>query len=187
MGYNLQRSDPANPIVSVTDETIGSLPPLSIPLVGRNYINYGEVVDQSLLHLLENFRSASEPMNPIPGQIWYDDITKSIKVNVGDDDGPANAAWDEVVTLDKTTPLIFDPGDITDPNIINAIGIIQSIDTVEASVDGKFIYGVTEVSVPPELTIKRDGSPYTIDAIQMISILMQAIKDLQAQIDTYHP
>jgi hypothetical protein len=43
-----------------------------LTLVGRNYLNYGSVVMQDLVHLLENFASSVPPTKPTIGEIWYD-------------------------------------------------------------------------------------------------------------------
>jgi hypothetical protein len=38
---------------------------------GKGHPNYGERVNEDLLHLLENFSGASAPKNPISGQQWF--------------------------------------------------------------------------------------------------------------------
>lgn len=44
----------------------------SLQLPGQYTPNYGEMVHEDLVHLLENFAGEREPTNPIEGQIWYD-------------------------------------------------------------------------------------------------------------------
>jgi hypothetical protein len=41
-------------------------------LYGKASLDYGERIQENLLHLLENFASGSEPVYPIGGQIWLD-------------------------------------------------------------------------------------------------------------------
>jgi hypothetical protein len=41
-------------------------------LVGRSYTNYGQLVAENFVHLLENFANDTAPDNPLEGQIWYD-------------------------------------------------------------------------------------------------------------------
>lgn len=52
----------------------------SLTLVGKGYPNYGQVVDQNFVKLLENFASSLPPENPIEGQLWYDTSNPSNKV-----------------------------------------------------------------------------------------------------------
>lgn len=61
---------------------------VSIPLIGRYYENFGQVLNQSLVDLLShNSRLTSEPPNPQRGEIWYDMANRQLKVFVGAPDG----------------------------------------------------------------------------------------------------
>jgi hypothetical protein len=64
-------------ITSVEDGTVDQT--LDIKLVGKNYAGYGEIQNESFVHMLENFASSSAPPNAIPGQLWYDSVSKKIK------------------------------------------------------------------------------------------------------------
>ncbi len=44
----------------------------SLKLPGRGIPNYGELIAENFVHILENFAGPSQPLNPIVGQIWYD-------------------------------------------------------------------------------------------------------------------
>jgi hypothetical protein len=48
--------------------------------VGKNYAGYGEILNQDLLKLLENFANATAPVSPLRGQLWYDSFSKKLKV-----------------------------------------------------------------------------------------------------------
>jgi hypothetical protein len=50
----------------LTDETATSL-----TLIGKNVSNFGRGQNENLLHMLENFASASPPDNFLRGQVWY--------------------------------------------------------------------------------------------------------------------
>lgn len=39
---------------------------------GKGSANYGERVQENVLHLLENFAGATAPANPVSGQLWFD-------------------------------------------------------------------------------------------------------------------
>jgi microcystin-dependent protein len=66
---NFTDSDNKTPI-TVFDNTSSTDTSLIFP--GRNVTGYGQIIAENFLHLLENFSSASEPVNPTEGQIWYD-------------------------------------------------------------------------------------------------------------------
>ena len=51
----------------------------NIALIGRLYKNYGELINENLVKLLENFANSTSPTAPIIGQLWYDKSTKTIK------------------------------------------------------------------------------------------------------------
>lgn len=44
--------------------------PLQIP--GRYVVNYGELIAENFVHLLENFSGPTPPVNPTPGMVWFD-------------------------------------------------------------------------------------------------------------------
>lgn len=52
----------------------------SVDLVGRNYQDYGQVVAQNTLRLLENYASNSPPRYPTTGQVWYDTANDVLRV-----------------------------------------------------------------------------------------------------------
>lgn len=43
----------------------------SLVLYGKGSPNYGELIQENLVHLLENFAGATEPLNPVNGQLWF--------------------------------------------------------------------------------------------------------------------
>jgi len=76
MPYNINKYD-GTLVAVVEDGTVDST--LDISLIGRNYAGYGEVQNENIVHLLENFASGSEPPKKITGQIWYDTRVKKLK------------------------------------------------------------------------------------------------------------
>ncbi len=56
--------------VTVFDNTSSTDTSLVFP--GRNVTGYGQIVAENFLHLLENFASGTQPVNPVEGQLWYD-------------------------------------------------------------------------------------------------------------------
>lgn len=71
MPYEIKYSDFLNKgSITVVDGTINVSTSLSFP--GKFIPDYGTIIAENFLHLLENFANASEPSNPVEGQLWYD-------------------------------------------------------------------------------------------------------------------
>jgi microcystin-dependent protein len=71
MAYEIRFSDFVNKgSIVIEDNTINQETSLNLP--GRNTTAYGASIAESFLHLLENFAAPSQPVNPVEGQLWYD-------------------------------------------------------------------------------------------------------------------
>jgi hypothetical protein len=100
-------------VTSVEDGTVDQS--LDIKLVGKNYAGYGEIQNETFVHMLENFASASPPPNAIPGQIWYDSINKKIKFHYATGAGGIKlwkATGGAEVSSDPNGPLNPTAGDL---------------------------------------------------------------------------
>ena len=80
MAYILNKSN-GSILVKVEDGSIDRS--TSLTFVGKNYAGYGEVINENLLKLLENFSNKTPPTNPISGQLWYDSLSKQLNVYNG--------------------------------------------------------------------------------------------------------
>ena len=77
MAYTLNlTSSPA--IITVPDQTVDNTYALSF--VGRNSSEWGQVVNENFLKLMENFAGSSPPTNSLEGQLHYDTVTRSLTV-----------------------------------------------------------------------------------------------------------
>jgi len=56
----------------------------SITILGKGFNNYGELVAENFVHMMEHFASATPPTNALRGQLWFDAISNSIKMNISD-------------------------------------------------------------------------------------------------------
>jgi len=65
----------------VNDGTIDQT--TNLTLVGRNYSNFGQIINENFVKLLENFANTTAPTAPIMGQLWYDSTNKKLKVYNG--------------------------------------------------------------------------------------------------------
>jgi len=71
MPYIVNFTDSENKTpITVFDNTSSQDTSLTFP--GRNVTGYGQIIAENFLSLLENFASATEPVNPVEGQLWYD-------------------------------------------------------------------------------------------------------------------
>ena len=80
MAYTINRTNGAV-LTTIADGTIDTTTALT--LVGKNYNGYGELLNENLIKLLENFASSSQPTSPLSGQIWWDLTNGLLKVYNG--------------------------------------------------------------------------------------------------------
>jgi hypothetical protein len=76
MPYTINRYNNQQ-VTVVSDGTIDST--LDIKLIGKNYAGYGEVQNENMVFMLENFSNISPPPRPLSGQLWYDSGTSKLK------------------------------------------------------------------------------------------------------------
>ena len=89
MAYIVNKRD-GTVVATVADGTIDTTS-TSLTLLGKGFNNYGEIVAEDWIHLMEHFSSATPPANELQGQLWYDTTTSKMKVNVSNVQG--NPDW----------------------------------------------------------------------------------------------
>jgi Chaperone of endosialidase len=77
MSYTINHTNGLNPIV-IADGTINTSN--SVTLVGKNFPNYGQILDQNFLKLLENSSNTTAPNQPTTGELWWDSGNNILKV-----------------------------------------------------------------------------------------------------------
>jgi hypothetical protein len=82
MSYIIRKTNDTT-LGTILDGTIDDRSKTSLQLIGRNYSNYGQLMVDNLVRLVENFANATGPVNPLAGQIWYDTAQARIKVYTG--------------------------------------------------------------------------------------------------------
>lgn len=70
MPYTIDYTDPGKSPIVVNDGVVDTS--TSINLIGKNYSRFGEILNENMLQLLENFANSTAPSNPTEGQLWYD-------------------------------------------------------------------------------------------------------------------
>jgi hypothetical protein len=78
MPYTVNYTNPSRTPISILDTTANNS--TSLTLIGKQYDQYGEVIAENFVKLLENFSYTSAPNNPTPGQVWHDSGNKKLKV-----------------------------------------------------------------------------------------------------------
>lgn len=110
MAYEIRFTDFVNK-GSITVENSTPNTETSLILPGRNLTDYGKIVNENFLHLLENFSNNNPPKNPVEGQLWYDTSIGVDQLKIYD-----GAKWLAAGGLRKslTSPEIADsvPGDL---------------------------------------------------------------------------
>jgi hypothetical protein len=56
---------------------------LGISLIGQNFHNYGQLIGNNFLRLLEHHANTTSPTFPIEGQLWWDSGNKQLKAFTG--------------------------------------------------------------------------------------------------------
>jgi|TARA_R110000851_G_scaffold56741_1_gene132387 hypothetical protein len=81
MSYRLNKTD-GTLLVDLIDGEI-DIDSSDIVLIGRNYKNYGEYLNENFLSMLENFSNSNAPENPLTGQLWFDTDSGRLQVYDG--------------------------------------------------------------------------------------------------------
>lgn len=81
MAYIIRKTN-GTQIGTIADGTLDDRNATSLQLVGRNYSNYGQIMTDNLVSLLENFAYNVSPPNPIAGQLWYDTTTNNARLKL---------------------------------------------------------------------------------------------------------
>jgi hypothetical protein len=96
MSYTIYKSNGLQ-LLTLLDGTLDTSTGLN--LVGKNYINYGTVQNENFVWLLENQASATAPLYPLTGQLWYDTATATLKYYTGTAFNPLAIAGNSSVTV----------------------------------------------------------------------------------------
>lgn len=78
MSIVLTRTDDYASIVEVPNKTVKEL--AGIKLVGKGAANMVTTNNENLLKILQNFAGENPPEAPMPGQLWYDTASQSLKL-----------------------------------------------------------------------------------------------------------
>ena len=81
MSYTITKTD-GSTLGTILDGTINTSF-TSLTLIGRNYANYGQLIANDLVKLVENFAYSSSPSNALAGQLWWNTSDQRLRVYTG--------------------------------------------------------------------------------------------------------
>lgn len=100
MSYTVRFTDEINKgVITVEDRAVND-DSTSLRFPGRGVTEYGSIVAENLLQMLENFAFSTPPDNPIEGQTWYDTSTDvdQLKIYNGTQWVPASGIFKSTTT-----------------------------------------------------------------------------------------
>jgi hypothetical protein len=131
MSYNITNYD-GSALVTVQDGTLDTTS-TSITLLGKNSVNFGLAMNENFVHLMQNFSGSIQPANPLPGQLWYNSVTKVLSFYNG-----------------KGWPTLAPPFDgqagtatYTIPNIVPTVDVTLTFSS------GVIVSATSSIAVPP--------------------------------------
>ena len=89
MAYIVNKTD-GTVLTTITDGTVDNT--TSLYLFGKSYSNYGELLNEDLVRLLENSASTAAPTVPLRGELWFDTNSNQLKVYDGSSFKPSGGA-----------------------------------------------------------------------------------------------
>jgi len=123
MAYQINKTD--GTIVSTVPDGQVDQSSTDLSLIGKNYSGFGEIFNENLVKLLENFASADTPSHPIRGQVWFDTSENRLKVYNGNEFIPVSSA-----TIAGTQPQTLGSGDLWFNNIDKQLYFFDGTSTV---------------------------------------------------------
>jgi len=110
MAYEIRYTDEINKGVIVVEDREVNGDDTSLSFPGRGVTNYGKIVAENMLHMLENFAFSIPPSNPVEGQTWYDNTAgvDQLKIYDGTRWVPASGVFKAATTPEVTSALAGD-------------------------------------------------------------------------------
>jgi hypothetical protein len=82
MSYIIRKTN-GTTLGTILDGTIDNRAVTSLQLMGRNYANYGQIMTDNLVSMLENWADTGPPANPLAGQLWWSTQDNRLRVYTG--------------------------------------------------------------------------------------------------------
>ena len=133
---------------------------LGISLIGQNYRDYGQLVANNFLRLLENQANATPPLNPQAGQLWWNSSTKVLSVFNGNQFKPCSSS--AVGTSSPTKPAAGDQWWNTALDQLMAFNGTEWVTVGPASQKGQLFTGIK-----PTTVVDSNGVSHNIATVQL--------------------
>ena len=186
MAYTINKYN-TNQLTIVQDGTLDQT--TDIKLVGKNYAGYGEIQNENMVFLLENFAGTTQPPRAITGQVWFDTANSKLKFNDGTkwrttggaETGPTSPAglatgdfwWDtgngQLKVYNGSDFVLIGPQDAGDgitqmqsSTVLDTIAIARSI--IKATINDEVIFIIS----PIEFTIDSTDAENAISGYDII-------------------
>lgn len=123
MAYTINKTD-GSILATVPD---GQKDELSsdITLIGKNYSGFGEILNENLIKMLENFCGVNAPANPLKGEMWFDSSENRLKVYNGVDFATVGSA-----NISPLQPTTLNPGDLWFDSVNEQLYFYDGTDTI---------------------------------------------------------
>jgi hypothetical protein len=154
MAYTINTTN-GTELVTVNDGTINT--DYNVTIVGKNYANYGELLGENFIKLLENGADSSQPTSPLTGQLWFDTTEGLLKVYNGSTFKNLGAA-----TASATAPSSAVTGDMwfdsdnTQLNVYDGSGwvVVGPAYTSGSGVSGSIVDTITDTLAVDHVVFK---------------------------------
>lgn len=143
--YLINKTD-GTQVAQITDGTSNTS--TSLTLVGRNYVGYGELLQEDLVKMLENFAFSVSPRSPLIGQLWFDTSKNHLSVYTNNEEFSI-LAHSYAGTVEPSNPNIGNYWFDTDTQLLKVYN-----GTTWVLIGPKF--GANVVTVTDTLTNNRD-------------------------------
>lgn len=74
MAYVINFTAGSKPTITVTDNTFNTTS-LPVVLIGKSILNWGEIIQENYIKILENFDNNTSPSYPTTGMLWSDNVS----------------------------------------------------------------------------------------------------------------
>lgn len=100
MAYEIRYTDEINKGVIIVEDRDVNDDSTSLSFPGKGVTDYGKIIAENLLQMLENFAFSQPPENPVEGQTWYDTTTNVDQLKIYDGTGwvPASGIFKAATT-----------------------------------------------------------------------------------------
>ena len=136
MPYIIRKTD-GTTLTTVLDGQYDNIT-TSLNLIGKNLFAYGALQNENFVHLLENFSNSSSPLNPLTGQLWFDNTNDNLKLWNG-------SAWQSlaVISLSASSSGASGQGNLWFDNVNNQLYVNTGSSFVLVGPDGVSGYDTT--------------------------------------------